>query len=730
MQRPSPRKILWSVVTLTLAGALWITFGPRQLGGTVSYVITHGISMQPRFKAGDLVIMREADAYGRGDVIAYASASLKQPVMHRIVDGDPAGYVTKGDNNDWLDSDRPSDADVIGKEWLHISGGGRFLRQVISPTGAATLAGIAGLLLFAGRRGKSRSNGRRGGTMRSFDLSRFDSLSPSRRVAAGGLAVLCIASVALGVFAYRRDPIRTLTGGPSYAHTGVFAYAASAPKGPVYPDGLSTTAEPLFLKLVDDVRVSFTYRFESDAQADVRGAAIMWARITDGTGWRTSFRLQGETEFDGNAVEVSGTIDPKNVIQRITEVQQNTGVITSDWTLTLMPAVSVTGTVEGRELTERFNPTLDFALTSGQMKLGPTATADQSGGVEPNDPLRPRLEGELGGARQSANELSLFGLDVPVRGARGASLLGFVVSLAGLWMMWRITERALENDEAAEIAAHYGQWMIPVAGSPSMGTSVRVASMDGLVKLADRYERMILHANSGGTHRYSVEESGVHYFYEVAASKPRPASAAPEAPKDEVAPKSEPRTDDPAPKSESRKDESAPVRKVRIKNPAPQPAVATPAPKAAASSQVLAAIAQRFGRSRKANSPKGTKTEAKSAADPAPKNVATKKAPAKRSRAKSSAQKPPVKPAAKAAPAKAAPAKAEKESSNKTQKQAASKRAQPAGAKADKDAAPTGKKSPGKRVVNSTAATRMAAARRRLGEIEPTTQKRARSRSK
>ena len=60
-------------------------------GGGTTYLATHGTSMEPRFPTGDLAILRPADSYAVGDVVAYWSESLDTIVMHRIVGGDAPG---------------------------------------------------------------------------------------------------------------------------------------------------------------------------------------------------------------------------------------------------------------------------------------------------------------------------------------------------------------------------------------------------------------------------------------------------------------------------------------------------------------------------------------------------------------------------------------------------------------------------------------------------------------
>ena len=96
-----------AIAALVLAAA-WL-FWPAQLGGATTYVSTHGISMEPGFSTGDLAVLRPADSYEVGDVVAYHAQSLDTVVMHRIVAVEGDRFVFQGDNNDWLDEDRPTD---------------------------------------------------------------------------------------------------------------------------------------------------------------------------------------------------------------------------------------------------------------------------------------------------------------------------------------------------------------------------------------------------------------------------------------------------------------------------------------------------------------------------------------------------------------------------------------------------------------------------------------------
>ena len=137
----------------------WMTLAPRQMGGPADYVVTHGISMQPKFHAGDLAIVRAAARYQIGDIVAYHSATMHTVVMHRIVAREGGDrFVFKGDNNSWLDPDKPTQSELIGALWVQVPQGKKYLDFLHAPTtiGVAVL-----VLLLAGTRLRRRRRRRR-----------------------------------------------------------------------------------------------------------------------------------------------------------------------------------------------------------------------------------------------------------------------------------------------------------------------------------------------------------------------------------------------------------------------------------------------------------------------------------------------------------------------------------------------------------------------------------------
>jgi signal peptidase I len=132
-----------------------VTLLPRQVGGSVDYVVTHGVSMLPRFHTGDPAIVQGADSYQVGQVVAYHCATLRTTCMHRIVARGGNRLVFKGDNNSWLNPDKPTQSQLIGPLWVRVPQGGRLPDFLHAPS---TLAAMTlGLLLGSKRRRPRRT---------------------------------------------------------------------------------------------------------------------------------------------------------------------------------------------------------------------------------------------------------------------------------------------------------------------------------------------------------------------------------------------------------------------------------------------------------------------------------------------------------------------------------------------------------------------------------------------
>jgi signal peptidase I len=152
--RRSLRLTGWGMlVSVVAAWALFLR--PQALGGTASYVIVSGHSMEPTLGTGDFVLALPQRSYERGDVIVYpieeGQAGAGTLVIHRIVGGSPTeGYMTQGDDRRHRDPWRPKPTDIAGKLKLHVPHLGVVSQLAHTSVGMAFIASVVGFIVLLG----------------------------------------------------------------------------------------------------------------------------------------------------------------------------------------------------------------------------------------------------------------------------------------------------------------------------------------------------------------------------------------------------------------------------------------------------------------------------------------------------------------------------------------------------------------------------------------------------
>jgi hypothetical protein len=140
--------------------------------------------------------------------------------------------------------------------------------------------------------------------------------------------------------------------------------------------------------------------------------------------------------------------------------------------------------------------------------------------VQPSDPSAPRnsLARSQGGAgtRVETTYLHAFGRGFTVAQARSvAKLLGLAgLVLAALGGALMLTGR--RDHEVSSIRRKYEDWIVDVMPDPQRALDERrVPSMEMLARLAERYERLILHERRDDADAFLVEDDGIVYAYVV-----------------------------------------------------------------------------------------------------------------------------------------------------------------------------------------------------------------------
>jgi signal peptidase I len=570
MRKPSPaHKFVAGAVLLTVVAAAWFFLAPPVVGGSTSYLSTDGVSMEPRFHTGDLVLVRGRSGYHVGEIAAYRSTLLGSVVMHRIVGKENGRYIFKGDNNNFTDPDLVAQSQIVGALWLHLPGAAGHLAALRTPPVLGGIVGLGVLLLLGGaftkrRRRRRRNRGagdehsrhpmptssrparqvrtearvehpkppqppadiaaqraRHGGDGEDPATPAWTASWPLRLMIAGVAALAPLLLLAL--LAYSKPTHVSTNVTVPYTQGGAFSYSAVTVRGPAYPHGNASTGDPLYLKLVDSLDVRFAYRFHAADSHTVSGTASFSARIASATGWKRTVVLQPATHFSGDGLTLAGVLNLAALPRLMDALETSTGV-PSGYTLELVPHVRVNGTVGEFPLHTTFGSPLSFTLSD--LILQPPLPATSGTAAAPNaNPLAPTASGTTSGQRLVPNSLQFKVASVHVTTARSIAVHGIenvICVLLGCVLALALSRRHREhaaNSEVQKIQSRYKHQLVPVAQRSQLDSSqvVEMGDMAALARVAERYERMILHESWDGGDAFSVSEDGVIYQYAVYA---------------------------------------------------------------------------------------------------------------------------------------------------------------------------------------------------------------------
>ena len=500
--------------------ATWTYLAPARIGGHTTYLVTAGVSMEPHFHTGDLAIVRPAGSYAVGEVAAYHSTLLHTVVLHRIVAIHDGRYVFKGDHNNFVDPDRPTRAQIVGRLWLHVPHAGALLGWLHVPLVAALLAGAAGLLLFGTDKDRRRRVRRRGaGDAPSHggghDVKRSRSGGDSVEIPWPVVACVTLAVVfaVLTVIAFSRAPTRERTRSIPYTQNVTFNYTSAVRPSPVYPSGLVRTGDPVFLQLVRRLHVGIRYRLASASQIAVTGTHSVDLELSEPDGWSSHFQVQRLERFTGNRFSTRFSVDLPNIQSLFAEVQRLTGVSGFGGAVAVRIALSIHGLVGGVPVVAAFGPALSFQLQP--LQLQPNGVSTGSGAPTAGVYTAVR-NGTATITSVAPNPFTVLGQTVTVRAARIISVVGLALALIALLVLAMLSRRPKPLTDEARIDAQYGQLIVPVTAFEGISSHpVDVTSIDALVRLAEHAGQLVLHQHNRSADSYLVNDSGIAYRYVI-----------------------------------------------------------------------------------------------------------------------------------------------------------------------------------------------------------------------
>ncbi|WP_104172051.1 signal peptidase I [Arthrobacter sp. Y81] len=489
-----PARVLSTVSLAVLAGVLALG-GAALASGQIAAVTTEGISMQPGYHEGDLVVVAKAQSYSLGDIAAYKLPNDHDVALHRIISGDSRAFVFQGDNNESIDPLQPSANELVGRAVLHVPQAGIWLKRLTSPP----VLGVIAFALVAGSGSAVTSRKRR--RTRRTTVSRHISdhpmtgpsvrnFFPSLRVPVSVAAVLGILGAALGILAWA-GPLEAASSADVKSGTRMnFSYTADVGQSAAYDGTAAKSPDPVFRRLANTVDVRYTYEGEP-------GTIAVTAELTTPSGWHSTVLLAAPDSFTGSTFEGTVSLDLKSLEAKADAAAAVTGQPGTPVSISLIPKVT---TESGAE----FTPELKLSLTPLQLTL--------TGG-------EPALNVADSSTSQqtvmAARTVGFNGWTITAATARVISAVLLLAALATAGIVLALARRSAPLDEGAAIRRRYAALLVPVHPmTASQGRPViDVTTFATLAKLAERYGLLVLHWTRSGVGTFIVQDENITYRY-------------------------------------------------------------------------------------------------------------------------------------------------------------------------------------------------------------------------
>jgi hypothetical protein len=336
-----------------------------------------------------------------------------------------------------------------------------------------------------------------------------------------GVAALAVACAAVAVYAKTRPAATSVTHKVSYTQRGHIAYHATAPVGPVYPNGTLGTGDPIFLQLVHRLAVRASYRFAVAAPAQLRGTQQVFLQLTGPTGWTRQIALSPKRHFTGPTMTSAATIDLGAVQALLDQVQKATGVPTTGADVGIAMNVHVAGTVAGQPVDLNFAPKAGFQLQPLELMPAvspPPAAAGTASSATPSSEsgFDPSAQGSVSSVSAVPTVFSLAGHTFSYSTIAWFALGGLLLTGALAALLVVLLQRNQAFDEAARIRARYGHLLVPILIGEDLGwPPVDVTSFKALARLAESAGQLVLHHRADAVDTYLVNDNGTVYRYQI-----------------------------------------------------------------------------------------------------------------------------------------------------------------------------------------------------------------------
>ena len=289
----------------------------------------------------------------------------------------------------------------------------------------------------------------------------------------------------------------------SYSHEANYQCVAELKPNIVYEKTILPLEDKVFLKLVKNINVTLTYKFQSSPQAEKTLLTCDLKLVVSNPGlWSKSFTLNKIERINSTSFNYNLSIDMGWTSSLISNISREIGIYSSKYDVEVKALISMSAKIADREVNESFTPTLRLSL-------------DYGGGVMSISGMHYEDTSTISRVERRSAYLQVLGVMVKVSNARGIAQNASIAFTAALGFMLIALKPRIERDECKVIAKKYGDVIIDVEAPPKAQSLIKVKEFKDLFKVAQGAEKPILHVNIEGEHQYYVVTNTDAYLYEA-----------------------------------------------------------------------------------------------------------------------------------------------------------------------------------------------------------------------
>ena len=306
--------------------------------------------------------------------------------------------------------------------------------------------------------------------------------------------------------------------------TGIFSYDVKLTDNSIF--GATTISSPqisiptpivlgstetIFTRLIDSLNFTYQYSVTSDQTIQPTETVVVNAILANPGKWSKTFVLVPTTQETGNFT-LNFPVDLTQYLAVISDVQQETGVSATAYTLTVEADVDLKALTSAGAVDKVFSDSISTDLTGGVL----TWTGD----------LNQTDKGNIQSTTNVATPAKTWGMKVDT--LRVISVLVLCIGLGmlvGLLLVRgrRVDQKALLKQSALETERKYKNMIIVVNEMPQTGIGeslLTVDSLDELIKVAQTLLKPINHVVNEDLDVYWLTDGTTRYEYQVAGGSP------------------------------------------------------------------------------------------------------------------------------------------------------------------------------------------------------------------